>query len=130
MISDRMAKVLSLLQARDDPGGVADVTVAAAASALGMDGLAVSLVTEGDLTELLWCLTALVGDLRRGDAGGVGVFEEFLSQQAGGSELVRAVEEQMGFEPVHGVGARAQQRGPAGARTADGAGPPPGSRHC
>ncbi|MEV6654962.1 ANTAR domain-containing protein [Streptomyces sp. NPDC051219] len=57
MISDRMAGVLRLLQVDDRSGQVADVT-AGGAEALGVDGLAVSLVTEGDLTELLWCSDA------------------------------------------------------------------------
>ncbi|MDJ0463491.1 hypothetical protein [Streptomyces sp. H27-C3] len=57
MISDRMVGVLRLLQSDDGSGQVADVT-AAGAAALGVDGLAVSLVTEGDLTELLWCSDA------------------------------------------------------------------------
>ncbi|WP_127359893.1 GAF domain-containing protein [Actinacidiphila soli] len=57
MISDRMVGVLRLLQLDDWSDGVADVT-AAGAEALGVDGLAVSLVTEGDLTELLWCSDA------------------------------------------------------------------------
>ncbi|MHA6757005.1 ANTAR domain-containing protein [Streptacidiphilus sp. PAMC 29251] len=54
MISDAMAKVLGRLQAKDHRGALADTT-AAAGGALGVDGLAVSLVTSGDLTELLWC---------------------------------------------------------------------------
>ncbi|MFD3513926.1 hypothetical protein [Streptomyces sp. NPDC058657] len=53
MISDEMATVLGLLQTKG-PGSLTD-TAEAAAGALGMDGLAVSLVTTGDLTELLWC---------------------------------------------------------------------------
>lgn len=57
MISDRMAGVLRLLQSDDGTGQVADVT-AVGAAALDVDGLAVSLVTEGDLTELLWCSDA------------------------------------------------------------------------
>ncbi|MBT2508476.1 ANTAR domain-containing protein [Streptomyces sp. ISL-98] len=57
MISDRMVGVLRLLQSDDGSGQVADVA-AAGAAALGVDGLAVSLVTEGDLTELLWCSDA------------------------------------------------------------------------
>lgn len=52
-----MAGVLRLLQVDDRSGQVADVT-AGGAEALGVDGLAVSLVTEGDLTELLWCSDA------------------------------------------------------------------------
>jgi hypothetical protein len=47
-----MAKVLGLPQAPDDH---AAAVAAAAADVLGVDGLAVSLVTEGDRTELLWC---------------------------------------------------------------------------
>jgi hypothetical protein len=54
VISDGMAQVLRLLQTDDGPEAVADVA-AAAADALGVDGLAVSLVTGGTLTELLWC---------------------------------------------------------------------------
>jgi len=54
MISDRMADVLRMLQTEDDPGAVADIADAAC-GALGVDGLAVSLVTAGDLTELWWC---------------------------------------------------------------------------
>jgi hypothetical protein len=54
--------------------------------------------------------TTLVGDLRRGDAGVIGVLKKFLGQQAGGYDLVRVVAEQMGFEAVHSVGAFAQQR--------------------
>ncbi|WP_148588713.1 ANTAR domain-containing protein [Streptomyces sp. WAC01526] len=57
MISDRMVGVLRLLQSDDGSGQVAGVT-AAGAAAVGVDGLAVSLVTEGDLTELLWCSDA------------------------------------------------------------------------
>ncbi|MEZ0067142.1 hypothetical protein ABIA32_003155 [Streptacidiphilus sp. MAP12-20] len=54
MISDRMVAVLRELQLDDQSDAVADIT-AAGALALGMDGLAVSLVTAADLTELLWC---------------------------------------------------------------------------
>ena len=54
MISDRLVTVLRQLQHDDPVGGVADVT-AAAADALALDGVAVSLVTEGVRTELLWC---------------------------------------------------------------------------
>ena len=54
MISDRMAEVLLLLQSQDDPDDVAPIE-AAASAALGVDGLAVSLVTSDDLTELWWC---------------------------------------------------------------------------
>ncbi|MFF1844068.1 ANTAR domain-containing protein [Streptomyces sp. NPDC058232] len=57
MISDRMVGVLRLLRSDDGSGQVADVT-AAGTAALGVDGLAVSLVTEGDLIELLWCSDA------------------------------------------------------------------------
>ncbi len=49
-----MARVVGLLQAQEDPGVLAD-TAAAAAGALGVDGLAVSLVSAGEVTELLWC---------------------------------------------------------------------------
>ncbi|WP_328297353.1 ANTAR domain-containing protein [Streptomyces sp. NBC_00435] len=56
MISDAMAEILDLLQAPEGPRGVADADIAsAAADALAMDGLAVSLVTGGDRTELVWC---------------------------------------------------------------------------
>ncbi|MCZ4124858.1 GAF domain-containing protein [Streptomyces sp. H39-S7] len=49
-----MAEVLRLLH--PDPWSEAGADIAvAAAEALGMDGLSVSLVTEGDRTELLWC---------------------------------------------------------------------------
>lgn len=60
-----MAQVLRLLQngagsdARTD--GITDITdvvAAAGAHALAVDGLAVSLVTEGNLTELVWCSDA------------------------------------------------------------------------
>jgi hypothetical protein len=54
VISDAMAKVLGLLQAQQDPGALTG-TAAAAAGALGVDGLAVSLVAAGEVTELLWC---------------------------------------------------------------------------
>ena len=54
MISDRTADVLRVLQSSDAPDPVADV-IETAADALGVDGLAVSLVTDGALTELLWC---------------------------------------------------------------------------
>lgn len=57
MISDRMVGVLRLLRLDDRSGQIVDVTVPGAA-ALGVDGLAVSLVTEDDLTELLWCSDA------------------------------------------------------------------------
>ncbi|MFJ7272635.1 ANTAR domain-containing protein [Streptomyces sp. NPDC099050] len=53
MISDRMAEVLRGLERRDGTHQVADVT-AAGAAALGVDALAVSLLT-GDVTEPLWC---------------------------------------------------------------------------
>lgn len=49
-----MAEVLRVLASDDGPEPVADV-IATAAGALGMDGLAVSLVTAGDAIELLWC---------------------------------------------------------------------------
>jgi hypothetical protein len=54
MISDRMADVLRLLQPDQWSLGVRDVT-ADSADALGVNGVAVSLVTEAGLTELLWC---------------------------------------------------------------------------
>lgn len=54
MISDRMVGVLRLLQSDDGSGQVVDVTTAGAA-ALGVDGLAVSLITAGGFPELLWC---------------------------------------------------------------------------
>ncbi|MFI5632982.1 hypothetical protein ACIA8E_27085 [Streptomyces sp. NPDC051664] len=54
MISDRMVWVLRLLQSDDGSGQIPDVT-AVGTGAMGVDGLAVSLVIEGDLTELLWC---------------------------------------------------------------------------
>ncbi|MHA6759534.1 ANTAR domain-containing protein [Streptacidiphilus sp. PAMC 29251] len=62
MISDRMAQVLTLLQSQsqsqsqsqDHPTGPGAV----AADALGVDGLAVSLVTQGGGIELLWCSDA------------------------------------------------------------------------
>ncbi|MFF1839949.1 hypothetical protein ACFVXE_38250 [Streptomyces sp. NPDC058231] len=57
MISDRMVGVLRLLRSVDGSGQVADVT-AADTAALDVDGLAVSLVTEGDLIELLSCSDA------------------------------------------------------------------------
>ncbi|MHA6763995.1 ANTAR domain-containing protein [Streptacidiphilus sp. PAMC 29251] len=53
MISDRMIAVLRLLQLGDWSQGE-DVTTAGA-DALGVHGLAVSLVTEAGPTELLWC---------------------------------------------------------------------------
>jgi hypothetical protein len=49
-----MTEVLDVLESGDGPDPVADV-IAMAAGALGVDGLALSLVTDGDLTELLWC---------------------------------------------------------------------------
>ena len=52
-----MVGVLRLLQLDTWPQGMDDV-VAAGADALGVDGLAVSLVTEADSTELLWCSDA------------------------------------------------------------------------
>ncbi|MFF4423885.1 hypothetical protein ACFY04_24415 [Streptomyces sp. NPDC001549] len=54
MISDRMASVLRTLQLDDRSQGVDDATLAGA-QALGVDGLAVSLVTAAGLTELMWC---------------------------------------------------------------------------
>jgi hypothetical protein len=54
MISEQMADVLRLLQLDDQSQGVDDVT-AAGARALGVDGMAVSLVTEAERAELLWC---------------------------------------------------------------------------
>lgn len=53
-----MAQVLRLLQIGVGTDALADVVSATGAQALGMDGLAVSLVTEGDLTELMWCSDA------------------------------------------------------------------------
>ncbi|MCZ4098935.1 ANTAR domain-containing protein [Streptomyces sp. SID13666] len=55
MISDRMAKVLLLLQNQEEPGEVADIA-AAAAGALGVDGLALSLTTadEDHHSEVWW----------------------------------------------------------------------------
>lgn len=52
-----MADVLRLLQLDDQARGVDDVTVAAA-GVLGVDGLAVSLVTEAGTAELLCCSDA------------------------------------------------------------------------
>jgi hypothetical protein len=49
-----MTEVLDVLESGDGPDPVADV-IAMAAGALGVDGLALSLVNDGDLTELLWC---------------------------------------------------------------------------
>lgn len=49
-----MAGVLRALQSGDGFQGVEDVT-AAGAEVLGVDGLAVSLVTAAGLTEVLWC---------------------------------------------------------------------------
>jgi hypothetical protein len=58
VISDRMARILRLLQPADGHDAIADVVTAVGAKVLGVDGLAVSLVTEGDLAELLWCSDA------------------------------------------------------------------------
>lgn len=49
-----MAQILRLLQPTGGSDAIADVT-ATGAKVLGVDGLAVSLVTEGDHTELMWC---------------------------------------------------------------------------
>lgn len=54
MISDRMAEALDLLEAQHGPGPGVE-TASAAAAALGVDGLALSLLTAGESTELLWC---------------------------------------------------------------------------
>lgn len=52
-----MAQVLCRLQAGAGSDAIADVT-ATGAPILGVDGIAVSLVTENNLTELLWCSDA------------------------------------------------------------------------
>jgi hypothetical protein len=54
LISDRMAEVLRVLRLDAWSRGVDDVTPAGA-GALGVDGLAVSLISEAVRTELLWC---------------------------------------------------------------------------
>lgn len=54
-----MARVLRLLQPVQGSDTIADVVTAVGARVLGVDGLAVSLVTGGDLAELLWCSDAL-----------------------------------------------------------------------
>lgn len=53
-----MARILRVLQPTEGSDTIADVVTAAGARAMGVDGLAVSLVTEGDLAELLWCSDA------------------------------------------------------------------------
>jgi hypothetical protein len=53
-----MARILRLLQPAQGCDTIADVVTAAGARVLGVDGLAVSLVTGGDLAELLWCSDA------------------------------------------------------------------------
>ncbi|MEC3995340.1 hypothetical protein VSR01_18080 [Actinacidiphila sp. DG2A-62] len=58
MISDRMAQVLRTLQIGAGSDAIAHVVSAVGAGALGMDGLAVSLVTGDDLTESMWCSDA------------------------------------------------------------------------
>ncbi|MGW6413005.1 ANTAR domain-containing protein [Streptomyces vinaceus] len=54
MISVGMARVLRRLRRREGPAGVESV-IAAATEILGVDGLAVSLLAEGDAIELMWC---------------------------------------------------------------------------
>ncbi|MFD4834822.1 ANTAR domain-containing protein [Streptomyces uncialis] len=55
MISERMVRILRLLRPTEGSDTIADVVTTAGARVLGVDGLAVSLVTEGDHAELLWC---------------------------------------------------------------------------
>jgi GAF domain-containing protein len=59
VISDRMARTLRLLQRTGGTDTIAHVVTAAGAQALGVDGLAVSLVTEGGVADLLWCSDAM-----------------------------------------------------------------------
>lgn len=58
MISDRVARILRVLQPTGGSDTITHVVTAAGAQALGVDGLAVSLVTEGGVAELLWCSDA------------------------------------------------------------------------
>lgn len=53
-----MARILRLLQVGAGSDAIAGVVSAAGAEALGMDGLAVSLVTGDNLTEPMWCSDA------------------------------------------------------------------------